>query len=174
MMGDTLHTLYLGVFQVVAAYAFRFIADNNVFRAPDHYSAAGKFEHNLALFERALKKWYQEAERRDPHRKITQIDGFTVGMVKTEKKGRPKMQTKAAECKWLSVLLSDFITEKSRDNLLLVPWAETARNIVAHIRVMDDNPWRISHEAHRDTRCMYERIYVYVCILSCSSGSQPN
>ena len=95
LMGDTLHALYLGVFQVFAAYAFRFIADNNVFRAPAHYTTAGKFEHNLSFFERALKTWYEEAERRDPHCKITQIDGFTVGMVKTEK-GRPKMRTKAA------------------------------------------------------------------------------
>ena len=151
MMGDTLHALYLCVFQVFAAYAFRFIADNNVFRAPAHYTTAGKFEHNLSFFERALKTWYEEAERRDPHCKISKIDGLSVGMVKTEK-GRPKMQTKAAECKWLSIFLSDFLTEKSRDNLLLVPWAETARNIVAHIRVMDDSPWRISHEAHMDSR----------------------
>ena len=53
-LGDVLHCLYLGVFQVYAAAAFEALSLANAFRGPASYSGLTLIEYTLGQFKQAL------------------------------------------------------------------------------------------------------------------------
>ena len=51
MLGDTLHVLYLGIFQVILAYFMRALSASNVWEFPSTFSPALVLEHTLDAFK---------------------------------------------------------------------------------------------------------------------------
>ena len=106
------------------AHAFRFIQTFNLFAAPRHYSPDGRVQHTVERFQQALLRWYEAQKQQNPERVITEITEITVGMTRTEKKHKPIMNVKGAECKWLCFFIADLFAEKVGSGAwpIAAPW----------------------------------------------------
>ena len=139
-LGDVLHALFLGVFQHYGAWAFKALVVSNAFGAP---VGVKRREFTLACFTNLLGDWYSAYERAHPLRAITKIQDINLKMTGTNKK--PRLAIKGGECKYIMQFFRDlFVDHEIHAKLRTAPlWAEASRQICLHIKVLDEQPWRV-------------------------------
>ena len=99
VMGDTLHSLFLGVFQTFLAFAFEALQAANAWQAPRHLSGQAVLEFSVEAFKSGLFVWYSEYERLHTGTMPTRVQELTASMVRG-KHASPTMDLKASETKW--------------------------------------------------------------------------
>ena len=140
-LGDVLHCLYLGVFQVYAAAAFEALTLANAFRGPASYSGLTLIEYTLGQFKAALFQWYGVWRRTHRDRDITSVEDITMKMVRT-KSGKAAMKLKAAETKGVCMFLGDLLPAmEARLGIMGPVWSRIARAVRQHMNIMDEHPW---------------------------------
>jgi len=96
-MGDTLHCLYLGVFQVVCAHTFWMLWEHDAWSVGQAATEHERLQLSVLHLKNDLKAWYAARRHAHPAEVLTEIQDITIKMVGT--KQSPDLAIKAAECK---------------------------------------------------------------------------
>ena len=94
---DTLHTMYLGVWQRCIMWIFWHVLLYNCFEVVG--TSPDRFQGGVIKLRAMLFKWYHDLPRAHKER-VTQLEDLTVKMLGS--RSRPKLKVKAMECKGLS------------------------------------------------------------------------
>ena len=78
MLGDVLHALYLGVFQVFAGHLFQACVQSNVWGAPGHYAGEARLEFSLSALMQAITAWYRSRALTLPFGDVTEVQDLTT------------------------------------------------------------------------------------------------
>ena len=133
---DTLHCLYLGVFQAHCSCVVWGLIDADVWqtRAMHHTSAVERLQESCIRLQADLHKWQLQAARARPSEAITMVQEFTPKIL--GERGAQQCRLKGGETKTLMAFLQSFLPKHAAS----VPKAEdmlsTGRAFDRHIRLL--------------------------------------
>ena len=98
MLIDTLHCLYLGVFQSFLSHLIRALGKGNCFGGPSYYGDVAIFEFTVKKCKEGLLEWYRKTEAEMVGARLIKIGDLTLKMLGTA--NRPEVALKGVETKW--------------------------------------------------------------------------